>query len=156
MPPILALYARFVRTQCTEQPPWATIPTIGIRSNRNSSLQGLGPLRQSNYKDEHVTPATGPRMTGRITTPPKDRNHSTNSGAHAWTRNSSTQSIDAMPPQCRPRRHQIRLSRGSWKGSRHTSTSCNSAPPWDYKRNMQGPFEHNATEHNNSELVTSR
>jgi hypothetical protein len=108
MPPILALYARFVPAQCTEQLLWATIPTIRIRSNHDSRLRGLGPLCQSNYKDEHATPAIGPSMTGRSAITPKDRNHSPSSGAHAETRSSSGRSTDAMPPQCRPRRHRIR------------------------------------------------
>jgi hypothetical protein len=84
LPPILTLYTWFMCTQCTEQPPCATIPTIGIRSNHDSRLQGLDPLRESNYKGEHATPATGSRMTGRIAIMPKDRNHSLNSGAHTW------------------------------------------------------------------------
>jgi hypothetical protein len=32
---------------------------------------------------KHATLATGPGMTGRVTTTPKDRNHSPNSGDHA-------------------------------------------------------------------------
>jgi hypothetical protein len=98
MPPILTLYARFVSTQCTEQLAWATISTIGIRSHRNSRLRGLGPLRQSNYKDKHATPATGAGTTGHVATIPKDRNHSLSSGPHAWTRSSSARSTDSMPP----------------------------------------------------------
>jgi hypothetical protein len=54
IPPILALYARFVPVQCTEQLPWATIPTIRIRSHRTSRHRGLDPLRQSNYKDKYA------------------------------------------------------------------------------------------------------
>jgi hypothetical protein len=66
-----------------ETPLYATIPMIGVTSHHESRLRGLGSLRQSNYKDEHATPATGPGMIGRIATTPKDRNHSLNSGAHA-------------------------------------------------------------------------
>jgi hypothetical protein len=112
MPPILALYARFVHAQCTEQLPWTSIPTIGIRSHRNSCHQGLSPLRQSNYKDKHATPAIGPGMTEHVATTPKDINYFLNSGTHARTRSSSARSTDAMPPQYRPRHHQIRPSRG--------------------------------------------
>jgi hypothetical protein len=35
-------------------------------------------------------------MTGRIATTPKDRNHSLNSGAHAWTYSNNARSTNAM------------------------------------------------------------
>jgi hypothetical protein len=97
-----------------ETPLYATIPTIGVRSRRNSRLRGLGSLRQTNYKDEHAvaTLATGPGMTGHVATIPKDRYHSLNSGAHARACSNSARSSHATPLQCRPRRHRIRPSRG--------------------------------------------
>jgi hypothetical protein len=133
MPPILALYARFVPAQCMDQLPWATIPTIGIRSHRNSHSQGLGPLRQLNHKDEYATPATGPGMTGHIAIIPKDIIHSLNSGTHTWTCSSSARSTDTMPPQYRPCRHRIRPPEAPelllQQGSHHVPISCNPVPP---------------------------
>jgi hypothetical protein len=52
MPPILALYARFVCAQCMKQLPWATILTIRIRSHRTSRYRGLGPLRQDKLQGQ--------------------------------------------------------------------------------------------------------
>jgi hypothetical protein len=63
---------------------------------------------RSNCKDRNATPATGPGMTGRTATIPKDRNHSLNSGTPISPCSSSTTSTNAMPQQYRPRRHQIR------------------------------------------------
>jgi hypothetical protein len=91
---------------------WTTIPTIGMRSHRNSRLRGIGPLHQSNYKDKHATPAIGPGITGRVAITLKDKNHSLNSGAHAWTCSNSARSTNVMLLQYRPRHHRIRPSRG--------------------------------------------
>jgi hypothetical protein len=46
MPPMMALYARFVHTQSMEQLLWTTIPTIRARSCRIFRPRGIGPLRQ--------------------------------------------------------------------------------------------------------------
>jgi hypothetical protein len=58
-------------------------------------------------------PTTGPGMTGRSATIPKDRNYSLNSGTPASPCSSSVRSTDAMPLQYRPLRHRIRPPKAS-------------------------------------------
>jgi hypothetical protein len=108
MPPIPALYARFVRAQSTEQLLWTTIPTIRMRSHRISRPRGLGPIRRVKLQGQIRHAATGPGMTEHVATIPKDRNHSLSGGTHAWPCSSSARNTDAMTLQYRPRRHRIR------------------------------------------------
>jgi hypothetical protein len=70
------------------------------------------PCPSTPVKLQGQTRAIGPGMTGHVATIPKDRNHSLNSGPHAWTRSNSARSTDAMPPQYGPHHHRIRTFRG--------------------------------------------